>query len=240
LVKASICTANVISDQLARLADPKIAQHSQRFFKTGKGEYGEGDQFLGIRVPPLRALAKEHQDIALLEVAKLLNSPFHESRLCAALLLVYKFSVADSVGREAIYDFYLANTGAINNWDLVDCSAHHIVGGHLFDKERDLLCTMASSSVLWERRIAMMATFYFIRHNQFSDALSLAEQLLEDKEDLIHKVVGWMLREIGKRDEGTEKRFLKTHYDKMPRTMLRYAIEKFPAAERKRYLAGTA
>lgn len=240
MAKAPSSTANEILDRLARLADPKIAQHSQRFFKTGTGEYGEGDQFLGIRVPPLRKLAKEHQDISHLEISKLLHSPFHEVRLCAALLLVHQFSTADALGRKAIYEFYLANTKAINNWDLVDCSAHHIVGGYLFDKERGILYTMARASILWERRIAMMATFYFIRRNQFSDALSLAEQLLQDEEDLIHKSVGWMLREIGKRDVSIEKRFLKSHYNKMPRTMLRYAIEKFPETERKRYLKGTA
>lgn len=233
-------SAKSIEQSLLKLADPQIAEHAQRFFKTAKGQYGEGDKFLGIRVPPLRALAKSSLEISRDEVQKLLNSKFHEIRLCAAFILVYQFSIEDQRTQAEIYQFYLANTARFNGWDLVDSTAHHIVGGYLVDKERDVLYSLAASSILWERRIAIIATFFFIRDNQFADALAVSRQLLEDKEDLIHKAVGWMLREIGKRDKDAETRFLQSYYRTMPRTMLRYAIEKFPEPERKRYLGGTA
>ena len=231
-------TSKHISKILRDLANPRIAEHSQRFFQTGKGEYGEGDQFLGIRVPVLREQAKIYEDVALKEVQSLLKSAFHEERLCALLLLVRKFSKGSEGERASIYQIYLNNTQYINNWDLVDSSAYHIVGAYLSDKDRQTLDKLSESDNLWERRIAIVSTFYSIRKHQFEETLNLSKRLLADEEDLIHKAVGWMLREIGKRDLAVEKAFLKVHYKAMPRTMLRYAIEKFPQPERKQYLAG--
>ncbi|MFC1866947.1 DNA alkylation repair protein [Thermodesulfobacteriota bacterium] len=227
-----------LSKALRDLANPVIAEHSRRFFKTGKGEYGEGDKFLGIRIPILRKQAKKYQDITLQEIQRLLKSSFHEERLCALLLLVRKFTQGDVVERTVIYQLYLHNTQYINNWDLVDSSAPSIVGVYLENRDNYPLYELAESDSLWERRIAIMATFHFIKNNQFDVTLDLAKQLISDEEDLIHKAVGWMLREIGKRDLGIEKAFLKAHYNKMPRTMLRYAIEKFSERERKKYLEG--
>lgn len=231
-------TAREISKIITGLADPAIAKHSQRFFKTGKGQYGEGDKFLGIRVPVLRAQAIKYKNTSLKEIQRLLKSPFHEERLFALLLLVQKFTKSNAEGRTAIFDLYLKNTRYINNWDLVDISAHHIAGVYLENKSRQILYDLSGSKILWERRIAMMATFHFIRNNQFADTLKISRLLLGDGEDLIHKAVGWMLREIGKRNPVVEKEFLKMHYQWMPRTMLRYAIEKFPQRERLRYLHG--
>ena len=231
-------TTKDISNILRDLADPVIAEHSQRFFKTGKGEYGEGDQFLGIRVPALRKQVKKYQATSLPDVKKLLMSPFHEERLFALLLLVHKFSQGNDAEKTTIYQLYLDHTQYINNWDLVDSSAYKIVGVYLETRDRQILYQLAQSCNLWERRIAIMSTFQFIRNDQFDDTLQLSELLLNDSEDLIHKAVGWMLREIGKRDVATEKAFLKTHYKTMPRTMLRYAIEKFPKQERQQYLTG--
>ena len=231
-------TSKQISKVLRDLADPVIAKHSQRFFKTGKGEYGEGDKFLGIRVPVLRKQTKKYQTLALKETQRLLTSAFHEERLFALLLLVRKFAKGNEEEKTAIYKLYLNNTRYINNWDLVDSSAYHIVGTYLEDRDKKILYKLAQSDNLWERRIAIMSTFQFIRKHQFGDTLSLSAQLIDDKEDLIHKAVGWMLREIGKRDLAIEKAFMKKHYKKMPRTMLRYAIEKFPEQERKEYLKG--
>ena len=227
-----------ITKTLRSLANPDIAAHSQRFFKTGKSEYGEGDQFLGIRVPVLREQVKKFQKTALEDIQKLLTSSFHEERLFSLLLLVDKFTKGDEGEKTAIYQLYLNNTQYINNWDLVDCSACKIVGVYLESRDRRVLYKLVQSTSLWERRIAIMSTFQFIRKNQFDDTLNLSEQLITDKEDLIHKAVGWMLREIGKRDTRVEKSFLKSRYKKMPRTMLRYAIEKFPEQERKQYLKG--
>ena len=232
--------ADQLSKILRDLADPVIAEHSQRFFKTGKGEYGEGDKFLGIRVPILRQQAKRYQHITLREILRLLKSAFHEERLCSILLLVAKFTQGDAAEKTAIYELYLKNTRYINNWDLVDSSAAQIVGGYLEDKDRRPLYKLVKSDSLWERRIAIISTFHFIRNHQFNDALAISKQLIKDKEDLIHKAVGWMLREIGKRDMSVERTFLRAHYTKMPRTMLRYAIERFPERERKRYLKGEA
>ena len=223
---------------LRNLADPAIAEHSQRFFKTGKGEYGEGDRFLGIRVPVIRREVKTCQGASLLDVEKLLKSRFHEERLMALLLLVHKFKRGDEKDTAAIYHLYLDRTQYINNWDLVDCSAPTIVGGYLEDRNRRILHKLAKSVSLWERRIAIMATYQFIRNKDFDDTLALSVKLLTDQEDLIHKAMGWMLREVGNRDQKVEKAFLNTHYKNMPRTMLRYAIEKFPQATRKRYLEG--
>jgi 3-methyladenine DNA glycosylase AlkD len=221
-------------------ANSIIAEHSQRFFKTGKGEYGEGDKFLGIRVPVLRKHAKQFLDLPLKETTSLLQSQYHEERLCALLILVLKFSKVSDREKQAIYRLYLRNTQFINNWDLVDSSAHQIVGRFLTDSDKQPLYRLAKSSSLWERRIAIIATYHFIKSGQFTDTLKLSKILLLDDHDLMHKAVGWMLREVGNRDRAAEVAFLQVHYPKMPRTMLRYAIEKFPERERQRYLKGQA
>ncbi len=227
-----------IQRRLQRIGNKEHAAISQRFFKTGPGEYGEGDIFIGIRVPVLRKLAKEYKDLAVGEIRNLLRSPIHEQRLLAILLLVGKFEKGDHGLKKSIYDLYLKSTGFINNWDLVDTSAEHIVGGYLMDRSKRPLYRLARSNHLWERRIAIMATFHFVKRHEFSEALKISGMLISDRHDLIHKAAGWMLREIGKRDLETEEQFLKKHYKKMPRTMLRYAIEKFPEKKRQRYLKG--
>lgn len=231
-------SARKVSKALRALANPEIAAHSQRFFKTGKGEYGEGDRFLGIRVPQLRKQARLFRGLPLAQTRRLLQSRFHEERLCALLILVDQFRRGPEDQRARIYNLYLNNTRFVNNWDLVDSSAHHIIGPYLEDRDRQLLYELADSMSLWERRIAIMSTFHFIKLNQFDDTLKLSQRLLRDEQDLIHKAVGWMLREVGNRKPTAAKSFLKTHYRDMPRTMLRYAIEKFPETERKRYLEG--
>jgi 3-methyladenine DNA glycosylase AlkD len=230
--------AQEITNRLIALGNKAQAAISQRFFKTGPGEYGEGDIFLGIKVPVLRKLAKEYFDLPLTEVKPILGSKYHEIRLLSLFILVDQFSKGDQKKKKRIYELYLKNTGFINNWDLVDSSAHHIVGPYLIDKSKALLAELAQSDLLWERRIAIMSTFHYIKNDKFSDTLRIAEMLLSDKEDLIHKAVGWMLREIGKRHLPSEETFLKKHYHNMPRTMLRYAIEKFPKPKRQRYLKG--
>jgi 3-methyladenine DNA glycosylase AlkD len=227
-----------IKKVLRNLADPAIAEHSARFFKTGKGEYGEGDRFLGIRVPVLREQVRKFESVPIREIQRLLLSSFHEDRLCALLLLVRKYAKGTEQERTDIYELYLKNTKYINNWDLVDSSAHHIVGVYLEHRDRQPLYQLVESTSLWERRIAIMSTFHFIRKNEFDDTLNLSKRLINDTEDLIHKAVGWMLREIGKRDLGVEEVFLKAYYQNMPRTMLRYAIERFPEHRRKQYLNG--
>lgn len=228
-----------IMNCLRALGDADIAAHSLRFFKTGKGEYGEGDSFLGVRVPVLRKLAKEHRCIPLEAALELLQSPEHEARLLALLILVLKYSKGEAPERSAVYRAYLNHTAFINGWDLVDTSAEHIVGAHLFERSKRPLYTLARSKDLWKRRIGIMATFHFVKRNAFADTLQLSELLLHDSEDLIHKAVGWMLRETGNRDHAVEVAFLDKHYQQMPRTMLRYAIEKFPEPERLAYLHGT-
>jgi 3-methyladenine DNA glycosylase AlkD len=220
------------------MGDKEDAEFLQGFFKTGAGQYGEGDIFLGIRVPAVRGLAQEYKDLPLKEILSLLQSPYHEVRLFALIWLVNAFAQGDETTQKGIYDLYLANTGYINNWDLVDISAPKIVGAYLLEKKRAPLYQLAKSKSLWERRISILATFYFIKYDQFTDALKIAEILLEDKEDLIHKAVGWMLREIGKRDTQCEEAFLQKHCRTMPRTMLRYAIERFTPAKRRMYLEG--
>ena len=227
-----------IKNEMRKLANKKIAEHSQRFFKTGKGQYGEGDIFLGIRVPVLRKIAKKFRRISLAEVSKLLESKFHEERLLSILMLVNLFKSGDEDDQELIYELYLDKTKFINNWDIVDISAGNIVGAFLFEKDKAPLYRLVFSENLWERRIAIVATFYFIRNDEFDDTLKIAEILFTDKEDLIHKAVGWMLREVGKRVIEIEEEFLEEHYLKMPRTMLRYAIERFPETRRKMYLKG--
>ena len=230
--------ARSISRVLRELGNAEIAQHSQRFFKTGKGEYGEGDRFLGIRVPVLRQRIRQYHDVEPEVVVELLASKYHEERLFALLLLVDKFKCGTNEERSWIYRQYLKNTQYINNWDLVDSSADKIVGAYLEPRSRKPLYTLAKSKSLWERRIAVMATFHFIRQGDFNDTLVLSELLLQDKEDLIHKAAGWMLREIGKRDIETEKQFLDRFHKAMPRTMLRYAIERLPQGDRCKYLEG--
>lgn len=231
-------TARAIRKTLRSLADADIAAHARRFFKTGKGAYGAGDRFLGIRVPELRRLIKHCRGIVLPEVVSLLGSAFHEERLFALLLLVDKFKRGNEAEQAAIYHLYLEHTDRINNWDLVDSSAPYIVGVYLEDRGKRILYRLALSASLWERRIAILASFHLIRKHRFDAALKLAGMLLHDEQDLIHRAVGWMLREIGKRDLPVEKAFLNKHYTVMPRTMLRYAIEKFPPKDRKMYLEG--
>jgi 3-methyladenine DNA glycosylase AlkD len=227
-----------ITKRLKALANKDQAAVSRRFFKTGPGEYGEGDVFLGIKVPVLRMLAKEFADLPLQEAGTLLNSGIHEERLLALLILVRMFDRGDDFIRQAIYNLYLKNMSFVNNWDLVDLSAPCIVGPYLADRSRAPLYRLAKSKNLWERRIAIMSTFHFIKKGEFSETLKIAETLLRDRQDLIHKSVGWMLREIGKRHPQTEVNFLNRYYQKMPRTMLRYAIEKFPEPIRVAYLKG--
>lgn len=230
---APVC---LITEQLKALGNKTAAKHAQRFFKTGPGQYGEGDLFLGITVPVLRKLAKEHRNIALDEAVELLQSPLHEVRLLALLIMTYQAKRGDAL--LPLYRAYLANTHRINNWDLVDVSAAQIVGAHLLERDRKPLTRLAKSKSLWERRIAIIATFYFIRRNQFDDTLAIADIMLNDKEDLMHKAVGWMLREVGKRDLKVEEDFLLPRYKQMPRTLLRYAIERFPEPKRLAYLKG--
>jgi len=220
-----------------KLRNQQKAKVLSGFFKTGKGEYGEGDVFLGIVVPTQRKLAKKYAGLALGDLQHLLDSKIHEHRLTALFILIGRYKKSAENERERIVKFYLRNARKINNWDLVDLSAPNILGDYLLDKDKAVLYKLASSKNLWERRIAMLAAFRFIRENKFDDALRIAETLLKDKHDLIHKSAGWMLREIGKRDLPSEERFLKKHHKVMPRTMLRYAIERLPESKRKIYLA---
>ena len=231
-------THQEIVDHLHSLANPEIAEHSQRFFKTAKGEYGYGDKFLGIRVPLIRQSVKKYKTAPLSVAKEFLQSEYHEIRLFALLLLVLQFSIGSPDEQEKIYSVYLNNTQYINNWDLVDTTAQHIVGKYLENKDKTILYKLSKSSSLWERRIAIMSTFHFIRNNEFKETLQISTRLLSDQEDLIHKAVGWMLREVGKRNLAEETGFLKSHYKTMPRTMLRYAIEKFSKEERQKYLKG--
>ncbi len=233
-------SVQTIQKRIRTLADKNKAAILRGFFKTGPGEYGEGDVFLGITVPVIRKLAKEHDRVPPRDAAKLLTSPFHEERLLALLMLVRAFSRGSDSEKKQLYTLYLRSTRYINNWDLVDLSAPAIVGGYLAERDdRARLYALARSKDLWRRRIAIMATFAFIRRNDYADALNIASMLLDDGHDLIHKAAGWMLREIGKRDLRAEEKFLRRHYERMPRTMLRYAIERFPEAKRKKFLNGT-
>jgi len=231
-------TIRDVRKKLQQLGSEEKANVLQRFFKTGPGEYGEGDVFIGVGVPELRKLVKEYPDITLKESVQLLRSLIHEERMLALLILVDKYSKGNESVKKKIYKLYLQNTTYINSWDLVDSSAHHIVGDFLMDKNKDPIYRLATSKSLWERRIAILSTFHFIKHNNYSETLKISKILLTDEQDLIHKVVGWMLREIGKRDIFIQEIFLKKHYKRMPRTMLRYAIEKFPEPKRQKYLKG--
>lgn len=225
-----------LKKDLKKLSSPKKAKELGRFFKTGKGEYGEGDIFLGITVPQTRKIAKKYFNFNCQDIQELLNSKFHEERLAALLILIENFKNSPEEIKYNIVNFYLSNTKNINNWDLVDLSASHILGNYLSDKPKDLLFQLAKSASLWEKRIAIISTYTFIKNNQFQDTFQIAELLLNEPHDLLHKAVGWMLREIGKKDMKAEEDFLKAHYRTMPRTMLRYAIEKFPENKRKAYL----
>jgi 3-methyladenine DNA glycosylase AlkD len=231
-------TAEEIRHGLRNHASKEKAATLRRFFKTGPGQYGDGDLFLGVVVPDIRKVARECREAPLREITKLLSSAYHEERLLSLLMLVDRFSRGDEAIRKKIYVLYLKNIRHINNWDLVDLTAPNIVGAYLSDKSRKPLYSFAKSRDLWKRRISIMATFPFIKQQDFSDTLKIATMLLSDDHDLIHKAVGWMLREAGKRNLRVEEQFLKRHYKKMPRTMLRYAIERFPAPARKRYLNG--
>ncbi|HNZ86697.1 MAG TPA: DNA alkylation repair protein [bacterium] len=225
-------------NELKSLEDKNQAKNLQRFFKTGPGQYGEGDIFLGIKVPIQRQIVKKYFNISLKDTEKLLHSKIHEHRLTALLILVKKFEISKKeTERKNIFNLYIKNKQYINNWDLVDLSAPNIVGNYLLNKDRKILYEFAKSNHLWTKRIAMISCFTFIKNKETKDALSIAEILINDKHDLIHKAVGWMLRELGKRvDQKKEEEFLKKHYKKMPRTMLRYAIEKFDEKKREFYM----
>ena len=224
--------------EIHAFADPARAEVLQRFFKTGAGQYGEGDRFLGLRVPQVRTLARAHRDLERKPLIELLHSQWHEERLLALLILVEQYRRGTEAEREAIHTTYLANTRFINNWDLVDSSAEHIVGAHLDPQRLEGLEELARSSSIWERRIAIMATFHWIKRGVFEPALHIAERLVHDDHDLIHKAVGWMLREVGKRDRACEESFLRKHHRTMPRVMLRYALEHFPETQRRAWLHG--
>tara|TARA_Y100000310_G_scaffold146139_1_gene145495 strand:- start:4720 stop:5403 length:684 start_codon:yes stop_codon:yes gene_type:complete len=221
----------LIIKELQGEAHPERVAAIQRFFKTGKGQYGEGDKFIGMYVPDIRKIAKKYSEVSFADVKQLLHSEIHEVRLCGLLILVEKFNV----NPDGVFEFYMDNLKAVNNWDLVDLTADKIVGKYLFDKDKDVLYKLVKGD-LWERRISIVSTFYFIKKNEFVDTLKLAELLLTDEHDLMHKAVGWMLREVGKRDEDVLLRFLDKHFKVMPRTMLRYAIERFSKGKREYYM----
>src|SRR5690606_36575192 len=227
-----------IEKELRELGDPEVAAFLARFFKTGPGEYGEGDRFLGIRVPVLRKLARKHRSLELSDCRALLVSPYHEARVLALLILVRAYDRGDEERRDAIYRLYLDHAAHVNNWDLVDCSAEHIVGRHLEAGDKMVLYGLARSSSVWERRIAIMATFCYVKAGYFEATLRIADMLLLDPHDLIHQRVGWMLREVGKRDRAAAEAFLRPRYRRMPRTILRYAFERYPEDLRQRYLRG--
>lgn len=227
-----------VINELKKYADPEKARHSARFFKSGPGEYGEGDEFLGIKVPDQRKVAKKYRELSETEIEKLLHHKIHEVRLTAAMLMVYKVEKGGEEELEQMTKVYLDNLSGFNNWDIIDSSCHKILGPFLEDKDRSLLHDFARSDDLWKKRIAMITCYHFIRQNDFEDALAIAEILVNDDHDLIQKAVGWMLREIGNRDLDTEEKFLKKYYQGMPRTMLRYAIEKFDEPLRLKYLHG--
>jgi 3-methyladenine DNA glycosylase AlkD len=230
-----------LKQDLKKLSNPERAKQCMRYFKTGKGEYGEGDVFIGLTSSEQKEVAKKYLDLCFEDIQKLLDSKIHEERQISLIILRKNFEkTKDEQKKKNIFNLYLKNAhkGNINNWDLVDLSAPRIVGVFLLDKNRIVLYKLAKSSNLWEKRISILATFMFIRENDFKDALKIAEILLNDKHDLMHKAVGWMLREIGKRNQDEEERFLKKHYKTMPRTMLRYSIERFPEKKRKAYLNG--
>jgi len=229
-----------LKKDLQEKANSERAELSQRFFKTGKGEYGEGDIFIGLTMPDLRSVSGKYTNLNLVKIQELLNSKIHEHRMSALVILVNKYKKADEREKENIFGFYLKNAKKINNWDLVDISCPNIVGEFLYRNKdhRKVLYELARSENLWERRISMVSMLYFVKYEDFGDPLALAEILLNDKHDLMHKAVGWVLREIGKKDVEVLKKFLKYHYKNIPRTTFRYSIERFPEEERKKYLLG--
>ena len=229
-------TAEDARIKLKSLASPAAAKAAARFFKTGPGQYGEGDIFIGVNVPTLRTVSREFRLLPLDEIGALLKSPIHEERHLALMILVLRVTKCDETHRRAAFDFYLENTRLVNNWDLVDCSAPQVVGGFLLDKSRKPLFDLTRSKSLWDRRIAVVSTQHFIRHGDFADTLAISRRLLTDEEDLIHKAAGWMLREVGKKNQPVLEAFLDQHGAAMPRTMLRYAIERFPPDQRRAYL----
>ncbi|MCB9359205.1 DNA alkylation repair protein [Candidatus Woesearchaeota archaeon] len=228
--------ASDVEKELKSYADPTKAKLLQGFFKTGKGEYGEGDVFLGLTVPQSRSVAKKFKDLPLSEITEILQSKYHEVRLVAVLLLVHLYQTGDSAMKKKVYDFYIKNAKKMNNWDFVDLSAHKIVGDYLLDKDKKILYKLVKSSNLWERRISIISTMHFISKNKYDDSIHISEILLEDKHDLIHKAVGWTLREVGKKDVKVLEKFLDKYSKRMPRTMLRYSIEKFSEKKRKHYM----
>ena len=231
-------TRKELERELAEAAEPKRAEILAWFFKTGKGQYGEGDQFLGLTVPKMRSIALRYRHLTLKDLARLLASPWHEYRLAALEILAAQFEKAEGRQRDQIVEFYLKQTPRINNWDLVDASAPYILGEYLHDRPREILDRLAASNDLWERRIAIVSTFAFIRRGDLKDTFRLAERLLDDKHDLIRKASGWALREAGKVSRPSLLRFLKKHYKRLPRTTLRYAIERFPPEQREKMLQG--
>lgn len=227
-----------IKAALKALGTPEKKAVHTRFFKTGEGEYGEGDVFFGVTVPNQRKVSKQFREISLAEIRKLLDDEVHECRLTALLILVDQFRRGSEQRQQAIFDLYVQKLDRVNNWDLVDSSADKIVGAYLDDKQRSLLDKLAGDDHLWTQRVAIIATYHFIKQHDFKDTLRISRKLLNHEHDLIHKAVGWMLREVGNRDKPTLVKFLKSRYRRMPRTLLRYAIEKFPEPERQRYLKG--
>jgi len=233
-------TIEHLKQTLKSHACPQAASQLRRFFKTGKGEYSEHEQFLGIKVPTLRQFAKRYQHLSLTELGTVISSPLHEERFLALLILINQYKTSNhKKTQKTLYQFYINNKQFVNNWDLVDLSAPAIIGVHLYNKNRSLLKKLAQQNNLWDRRIAIVATWHFIRHDDFDDTLELAHLLLTDEEDLIHKAVGWMLREVGKRNQDLLEQFITRHYDALPRTTLRYAIERFPENQRKKMLKRT-
>jgi 3-methyladenine DNA glycosylase AlkD len=230
-------TLAAVRRRLQEVGDPDDAVFLQRFFKTAPGQYGAGDHFLGIRVPATRKLSREFADLPLVDLEKLLHDKWHEARLLALVIMVNRFERGTPAERAEIFRTYLANTDRVNNWDLVDLSAPGVVGAHLETRSRAVLDKLAKSKSLWERRIAIVSTYWFIRRKDFGDTLRISTALLGDSHDLIHKAVGWMLREVGKRDESVLDAFLDRHAGSMPRTALRYSIERMTPAKRKRYMA---
>ena len=229
---------NKLKDELTSIANDEKAKIYSRFFKTGPGEYGEDDIFIGLTVPEQRAIAKKYYDLSIKDLQKLLSSKIHEHRLTALFILMHKYEKSDEKGKEEIFNFYLKNTKHINNWDLIDLSAHKILGDYILNNQqfKKIIYKFAKSNSLWEKRIAILSTFILIKNNKFEDTLKISEVLLNDRHDLIHKAVGWMLREVGKKDQKVEEDFLKKHYKKMPRTMLRYAIERFDKKKKEFYM----
>ena len=231
---------NPVKTALKKVSDKEYAINSQRFFKTGKGEYGEGDVFIGVRMPLQRQVAKEFKDLSLKQITELVQSKIHEERMTGLIILVNQYKKEkDPAKRNKFYNYYVKNFKFINNWDLVDVTCQHIVGDYLKDQDRKVLYQWAKSKHLWTKRIAMVSSGRFIKYGEVKDLFAIAEILLEDDHDLIHKAVGWMIREAWKKQPKFAESFLKKHYKKMPRTMLRYAIEKFPEAKRQKFLKGT-